>query len=75
LVSDRILNTQNIFENILYGKNRDKLLNIITKHVEIAVDEQVSNYPMLKAATQGTSTSSTTSRSSFIRSQRTPKKH
>lgn len=54
LVSERILNTRNIFENILYGKNRDKLLNIITRHVETAVEEQISNYPILKAATSGT---------------------
>lgn len=53
LVSERILNTKNIFENIMYGKNRDKLLDIITKYVELAVDEHVDQYPLLRSAVSG----------------------
>ncbi len=52
VVSDRVLNTRNIFDNILYGKNRQKLVDIIVHHVEGTMDRLTGELPVVQNLAQ-----------------------
>ena len=47
IVSERILNTKNIFNNILYGKRKSKLIAIIVKRVEAVMIRTTENFQFL----------------------------
>ena len=47
IVSERVLNTKNIFNNILYGKRKSKLIAIIVKRVEAVMIRTTENFQFL----------------------------
>ncbi|MBI1193026.1 MAG: DUF445 family protein, partial [Bacteroidetes bacterium] len=47
IVSERVLNTTNIFNNILYGKRKPKLIDIITKRIDTIMHHTTQNFRFL----------------------------
>ena len=47
IVSERVLNTTNIFNNILYGKRKPLLLDIITRRIDVIMNHTTQNFRFL----------------------------
>ena len=51
IVAGHIINSQNIFDEMIYGKNVDKLISLVQAHVKKALDQSAGNTkPLLQLA-------------------------